>query len=144
MCIAHSDKALHGVSGLFSYLHPCLSVTASNIVYDETGDSTFSKFFRCCIAPIWSPHWQSFEGQVCYQRSNYAVLTLATVMACMMYLWDYLLTFGMEVDLVWKSKWNFMKGLYLFQRYLSFTDLIWLVLSCQSDFFSVFLFWVSL
>jgi len=56
-------------------------------------------------------------------------------MACMMYLWDYLLTFGMEVDLVWKSKWNFMKGLYLFQRYLPFTDIIWLVLSCWSDFF---------
>ena len=56
-------------------------------------------------------------------------------MACMVYLWDYLLTFGMEVDLVWKSKWNFMKGLYIFQRYLPFTDIIWLVLSCLSYFF---------
>jgi hypothetical protein len=56
-------------------------------------------------------------------------------MACMMFIWDYILTFGMEVDLVWKSKWNFMMGLYLFQRYLPFTDLIWLVLSRQSAFF---------
>jgi len=28
----------------------------------------------------------------------------------------------MEVDLVWKSKWTFMKGLYFFQRYLPFID----------------------
>ena len=49
-----------------------------------------------------------------------------------MFLWDYILTFGTEVDLVWKSKWNFMTGLYLFQRYLPFTHLIWLV-SRQPD-----------
>ena len=24
-------------------------------------------------------------------------------MACMTFLWDYILTFGMEVDLAWKS-----------------------------------------
>ena len=54
-------------------------------------------------------------------------------MACTVFLWDYILTFGMEVDVVWTSKWNFMKGLYLFQRYLPFTELIWLVLERQSD-----------
>jgi len=37
----------------------------------------------------------------------------------------------MEVDLVWKSKWNFMKGLYLFQRYLPFIDTVWRVLHLQ-------------
>ena len=30
-----------------------------------------------------------------------------------------------------------MKGLYLFQRYLPFTQLIWFVLSGQSDVFSI-------
>ena len=50
-----------------------------------------------------------------------------------MFLWDYILTFEMEVDLVWKSKGNFMKGLYLFQRYLPFTELILFVLFCESD-----------
>jgi len=34
----------------------------------------------------------------------------------------------MEVDLIWKSKWNFMKGLFLFQRYLPFIDTACLIL----------------
>ena len=52
-----------------------------------------------------------------------------------MFIWDYILTFDMEVDFVWKSKWNFMKGLYLFQRYLPFTQLVLFVLPYygQSD-----------
>ena len=37
----------------------------------------------------------------------------------------------MEVDLVWKSKWSLMKGLYLFQRYSPFIDTVWLVLYRQ-------------
>ena len=48
-----------------------------------------------------------------------------------MFIWDYILTFQMEVDLVWKSKWTLMKGLYLFQRYLPFIDTVWLVVYCQ-------------
>jgi hypothetical protein len=56
-----------------------------------------------------------------------------------MFIWDYILTFRMEVDLVWKSKWNFMKGLYLFQRYLPFIDNVWLVIYRQSDISSIFL-----
>jgi len=55
-----------------------------------------------------------------------------TVASCTMFIWDYILTFGMEVDLVWKSKWNFMKWLYIFQRYLPFIDNTWLSLYCQS------------
>ena len=57
----------------------------------------------------------------------------AIVVACVLFLWDYILTFRMEVDLVWKSKWNFMKGLYLFQRYLPFTDITCAFLTSQSD-----------
>ena len=63
-------------------------------------------------------------------------------MASTMLIWDYILTFRMEADLVWRSKWNFVKGLYLFQRYLPFIDTVWLVLYRQSDvsliFFSSF------
>jgi hypothetical protein len=58
----------------------------------------------------------------------------------MIFLWDYILTFGMEVDLVWKSKGNFLKGLYLFQRYLPFTDILLIFVTCQSDIFPIFLF----
>jgi len=39
----------------------------------------------------------------------------------------------MEVNLVWKSKWNFMKGLYFFQRYLPFVEIICPILIRQSD-----------
>ena len=55
-----------------------------------------------------------------------------------MFFWDYILTFEMEVDLVWKSNWNFIKGLYLFQRYLPFAELIWFILFSQSDVLSIF------
>jgi hypothetical protein len=35
---------------------------------------------------------------------------------------------------VWKSKWNFMKGLYFFQRYSPFVEIICqVVLTRQSD-----------
>jgi hypothetical protein len=60
-------------------------------------------------------------------------------MACTIFLWDYIITFGMEVDLVWKSKWTFMKGLYLFQRYLTFIDPVWVILYRQSHVFPIFL-----
>jgi hypothetical protein len=56
-------------------------------------------------------------------------------MGCTMFIWDYIITFRMEVDLVWKSKWNFMKGLYLFQRYLTFVVPIWVIIYRQSDVF---------
>ena len=56
-----------------------------------------------------------------------------------MFFWDYILTFEMEVNLVWKSKWNFVKGLYLFQRYLPFIGTVWFFLIRQSDVVSYLL-----
>ena len=41
---------------------------------------------------------------------------------------------------MWRSKGNFMKGLYLFQRYLPFTDIVLIFVTCQSDIFPIFLF----
>jgi len=73
-----------------------------------------------------------------HEKNNSNILNLATVAASALFIWDYILTFGMEVDLVWKSKWNLMKGLYLFQRYLPFIDTVWLVLYRQPDAFSIF------
>ena len=61
-------------------------------------------------------------------------------MACTIFLWDLIITFGMEVDLVWKSKGNFMKWLYLFQRYWPFTEIAMLCITSQSDVFPIFLF----
>jgi len=82
--------------------------------------SVFSRFFQCCMSLIWSPQRQDFKGQFCYRRCHWAVLTLGTVIVCMIFLWDYIITFGMEVNLMWKSNWTFMKVLYLFQCYLTF------------------------
>ena len=64
----------------------------------------------------------------------------ATVMACVVFIWDYILTFEMEVDHVWKSQWNFMKGLYLFQRYLPFIDIMLIFFIRVSDLVSYFLY----
>ena len=43
-----------------------------------------------------------------------------------MFVYDYLLTLEMEIELVWKSKWNWIKFVYLFQRYLPFIDTVFL------------------
>jgi len=83
-------------------------------------------------------HCQCFDGQLGHAKNNPTILILATVAASALFIWDYILTFGMEVDLVWKSKWNLMKGLYLFQRYLPFIDAVWLVLYRQPDAFAIF------
>jgi len=62
------------------------------------------------------------------------VLISTTVAASTVFIWDYMLTFRMELDLVWKSKWTFMKAMYIFQRYLPFVDMVGLVLyTGQSD-----------
>jgi len=55
----------------------------------------------------------------------------AAVASCALFIWDYIITFGMEVDLVWRSKWGFVKGLYLVQRYLPFIDTVWLTFHGQ-------------
>jgi len=60
------------------------------------------------------------------------LVTNFNVASSAMFIWDYVLTFRMEVDLVWKSKWNFMKGLYLLQRYMPFIDTVCLVLYRQT------------
>ncbi|KAF8965957.1 hypothetical protein BDZ97DRAFT_741517 [Flammula alnicola] len=59
------------------------------------------------------------------------LVTCFDVAASTVFIWDYLITFSMEVDLVWTSKWNFMKVLYLCQRYMPFVDTVGLVLYHQ-------------
>lgn len=47
---------------------------------------------------------------------------ITLVAAGAFFVYDWLLTLGMEVELIWRSKWNYIKVLYLFQRYLTFYD----------------------
>lgn len=145
-------------SGLVAYLPPCSVLTKaqeeSTDMVPEPEDqlaSLISALFviRLVTVRVSSvrrhrsdhhvPVGQNFEGQFCHRSSNRAVLTLVIVVASAMFIWDYILTFRMEFDLIWKSRWNFMKGIYLFQRYLPFIDTVWLVLYRQSHIFSTFL-----
>ncbi|CAA7265648.1 unnamed protein product [Cyclocybe aegerita] len=45
--------------------------------------------------------------------------------ATVIFLWDYLLTFGMEVRYIWPGKWTFVKIIFLIQRYVPFLDIMW-------------------
>ncbi|KAF9014289.1 hypothetical protein BDQ17DRAFT_451851 [Cyathus striatus] len=42
-------------------------------------------------------------------------------MAFALMVYDYLLTFGHEVDLVWNAPWGFIKIMYILTRYVPFT-----------------------
>jgi hypothetical protein len=94
-------------------------------------------FFRCVAfrgADLWS-HCQSFDSQFHHWKSNLNFLILVAVAATTIFIWDYILSFRMEVELVWKSRWSFMKGLYFLQCYLPFIDTAFTVFCRQSGFF---------
>jgi len=111
----------------------------SRLVCYEIGDSESSSSAEILQADYGGPR-QNFNGQSYSWKNSGTLLIFATVMSSAMFIWDYLLTFRMEVDLVWKSRWNLTKALYLLQRYLPFIDTVWLVLYRQSDAFSIFLY----
>ena len=55
----------------------------------------FPTSFQCCVSPTWPPHLQNFNGQVCYWRSNWDLLTLGNSdsvydvpLGLHSYLWD--------------------------------------------------------
>ncbi|KAF8200405.1 hypothetical protein BJ912DRAFT_1127411 [Pholiota molesta] len=54
-------------------------------------------------------------------------VTYFDVAACTFFIWDYILTLPLELDLVWRARWNPMKVLYIVQRYLPFVDTVGLV-----------------
>ncbi|KAJ3501359.1 hypothetical protein NLJ89_g9372 [Agrocybe chaxingu] len=58
---------------------------------------------------------------------NLRVLTVIKridLAATVVFLWDYLLTLGMEVEHIWASKWTIVKVLFLIQRYIPFIDIM--------------------
>jgi len=91
------------------------------------------------IWSLWSHHRPEFWRSILPLEKKLAFLTVSTAAASLVLIWDYILTFRMEVDLVWESKWNFMKGLYLFQCYMPFIDSIWFFLYRQSHISPIFL-----
>ncbi|KAJ3495110.1 hypothetical protein NLJ89_g10680 [Agrocybe chaxingu] len=45
--------------------------------------------------------------------------------ATVIFLWDYLLTVGMEVEHIWPGRWTVVKVIFLIQRYVPFLDIMW-------------------
>ncbi|CAA7268755.1 unnamed protein product [Cyclocybe aegerita] len=60
------------------------------------------------------------------QASN--VAKMVELSACAVFLWDYLLTVGMEVRYIWPGAWTPIMVVYFVQRYLPFFDSLWLTL----------------
>ncbi|TFK71031.1 hypothetical protein BDN72DRAFT_838271 [Pluteus cervinus] len=54
-----------------------------------------------------------------------------TVASSTLYLYDLLLTFDLEVDHLWPSKWTLTKVVYLLQRYLPLIDTVILAITWQ-------------
>ncbi|KJA20128.1 hypothetical protein HYPSUDRAFT_828902 [Hypholoma sublateritium FD-334 SS-4] len=59
------------------------------------------------------------------------LVTYFDVAASTFFIWDFILTVPLELDLVWRSKWNALKFIYIIQRYLPFFDTVGLVLYHQ-------------
>lgn len=60
--------------------------------------------------------------------SNLQIVAYFHVASVALYTYDYLLTLGMELEYIWQGSWNFLKVLYILQRYLPFFDTGTLVL----------------
>ncbi|CAA7269731.1 unnamed protein product [Cyclocybe aegerita] len=51
--------------------------------------------------------------------------TTQSVSATVIFLWDYLLTLGLEVEHIWAGRWTVVKAIFLIQRYIPFFDIMW-------------------
>ncbi|KAH9485510.1 hypothetical protein JR316_0002418 [Psilocybe cubensis] len=58
-------------------------------------------------------------------------VTYSDVSASTVFLYDYLLTLSMEIDLIWRSPWNVIKIIFIIQRYLPFIDTCFLTIYRQ-------------
>ncbi|KDR66741.1 hypothetical protein GALMADRAFT_216830 [Galerina marginata CBS 339.88] len=68
---------------------------------------------------------------ITFLATSHTVTAQFDVAAATLLVWDILLTFDKEVNLVWRADWNFMKALYLFQRYLPLLDSVYLTINYQ-------------
>lgn len=61
-----------------------------------------------------------------------ATHVLVSVASAALFVYDYIITFEMEFEFVWKSPWNVVKVLYFIQRYMPFADVAMLPLLRKS------------
>jgi len=52
-----------------------------------------------------------------------------TVASIMLLVYDYMLTLDSELLLIWSSRWNLVKALFLLVRYMPFIDMVLLIFS---------------
>ncbi|KDR82787.1 hypothetical protein GALMADRAFT_848896 [Galerina marginata CBS 339.88] len=64
-------------------------------------------------------------------------VTYFDVAASALFVYDYLLTFQLEVELIWKSRWNFIKVLFIIQRYMPFIDTCFLTVWRQLGYLTL-------
>ncbi|KAF9553023.1 hypothetical protein CPC08DRAFT_714104 [Agrocybe pediades] len=64
-------------------------------------------------------------------------VTYVDVAAACLYVYDYFLTIGMEVELVWKTRWSFINVLYIAQRYMPAIDTCFIGMWRQLGFLSL-------
>lgn len=70
-----------------------------------------------------------FQARAVLISQTFAVASVAV------FLYDYSITLGMESQYIWPAKWNFMKFLFLLQRYMPFVDTCFMVLHRTSSTF---------
>ena len=76
--------------------------------------------------------WQNFDGQENENFASFFLTESRSVASSVLFVYDYFITLGMEIDLIWFSPWTPTKAIYLIQRYLPFIDTVWLCLHRKS------------
>ncbi|PPR02001.1 hypothetical protein CVT24_011124 [Panaeolus cyanescens] len=73
---------------------------------------------------------QTHEGATLEDELRAALSQILSfdLVAVAMYVFEYGLTLEMEVNLVWSTNWNWMKVIFLLQRYLPFADTAFLIM----------------
>ncbi|ESK92960.1 hypothetical protein Moror_9033 [Moniliophthora roreri MCA 2997] len=64
--------------------------------------------------------WLDLVNKIEYYVGTFFSTRYAGVAAITILLYDHIVTFGAEVDLIWTKSWSFIKALFLVHRYFGF------------------------
>ncbi|KAJ8093113.1 hypothetical protein PM082_020598 [Marasmius tenuissimus] len=67
-------------------------------------------------------------GDIIALLGHRELVKIFNVSSAFLFIYDFLLTLGLEVRFIWQARWTFVKILYIVQRYLPFLDSVGLVL----------------
>ncbi|KAJ6543885.1 hypothetical protein B0H19DRAFT_289572 [Mycena capillaripes] len=63
----------------------------------------------------------AMDPRVIHLLQSFQSTRLAAVGSATVLLYDHLITIDQEIDLVWRKDWSFLKGVFIFHRYLGLT-----------------------